>query len=303
MKKALSLLPLLLMPILTQCGGGAAGGGGGGLVRLGGGFGGTSVSRSPAVLNVSAWDPKEVQRGGDRYSEHNLSALRRNGGLALIARSAKGPELDGKFGDFLASANRQGMMLGAYHFVTMNQDPAAQADSFVNRARSIARSRGLSGKRILLVGDFDTLSTPDRLVKFIQRVHERTGVYPVTYLENSEGLRTRLRNATPAQKAVIRRTPYWLALYGPGGTERTMGGGDLTPDKLCRLYGIWGGWTMWQYGGVVWQNGGSRAKHYDTPQWRSPRFFGSIAHPMERNVFKGSEEGLRAFWERHSIVP
>ena len=272
------------------------------MIFRGGGFGGTSVSRSPAVLNVSGWDPKEVQRGGERYSEHNVSALRRNGGLALIARSAKGPELDGKFGDFLASANREGMMLGAYHFVTMNQDPAAQADRFVSRVNAIARSRGLSGKRILLVGDFDTNSTPDRLVKFIERVHQRTGIYPVTYLENSPGLRSRLSNATHAQKAVIRRTPYWLALYGPGGTERAMAGGDLTPDGLCRQYGIWGGWTMWQYGGVVWENGGSRAKHYNTGSWSSPRFFGSIAHPMERNVFRGGLEGLQAFWARHSIV-
>jgi GH25 family lysozyme M1 (1,4-beta-N-acetylmuramidase) len=284
-KKLLLLIPLV--PLLTQCGGG---------------FGGTSVSGSPAVLNVSGWDPKEVQRSGDRYSQHDVSAMRKNGGQALIARSAKGPLLDEKFGDFLKSADREGMMLGAYHFVTMDQDPAAQADSFVSRVRSVAAAKGISGKRVLLVGDFDTNSTPDRLVKFINRVHLRTGTYPVTYLENSDGLRSRLRNASPEQKAVIRRSPYWLALYGPGGTERTMSrAGALTPDSLCELYGIWGGWSMWQYGGVVWEGGASRAKHYDTGSWRSPRFFGSIAHPMERNVFKGSNSELRAFWERHSI--
>jgi hypothetical protein len=60
---------------------------------------------------------------------------------------------------------------------------------------------------------------------------------------------------------------------------------------------------MWQYGGVIWENGSSRAKHYDTSAWRSPRFFGNLAHPMERNVFKGDDKALRAFWERHSIVP
>lgn len=283
MKKLFLLIPFI--PLLTQCGG----------------FGGTSVSESPAVLNVSGWDPKEVQRGGDRYTQHDVSTLRKNGAQALIARSAKGPLLDDKFGDFLKSADRQGLMLGAYHFVTMDQDPAAQADSFVNRVRSVAAAKGISGKRVLLVGDFDTKSTPDRLVKFIQRVHQRTGVVPVTYLENSDGLRSRLRNASPEQKAVIRRSPYWLALYGPGGTERTIAGGALTPDSLCELYGIWGGWTMWQYGGVVWENGGSRAKHYDTGSWRSPRFFGNMAHPMERSVFKGSDGDLRAFWDRHSI--
>lgn len=268
----------------------------------GGGFGGTNVSRSPVVLNVSGWDPKEAQRSGSRFSEHNVSALRKNGGLALIARSAKGPLLDEKFGDFLKSADREGMMLGAYHFVTMDQPAALQADRFVTRVQAIARARGLSGKQILLVGDFDTKSTPDRLVDFIQRVHHRTGIYPVTYLENSDGLRARLSNATPAQKAIIRKTPYWLALYSPGGTERVMAGGALTPDSLKDQYGIWSTWSMWQYGGVVWQNGASQAKHYNTPAWKSPRFFGDLAHPMERNVFKGSVDSLRAFWARHSIT-
>ena len=301
MKKFLILLAL---PILCQCGGGSAKSG---LVQRGfgggGGFGGTSVSRSPSVLNVSGWDPKEVQRGGgDRYSQHDVSALKRNGAQALIARSAKGPLLDDKFGDFLKSADREGLLLGAYHFVTMDQDPAAQADSFVSRVKAVAKAKGISQNRILLVGDFDTHSTPDRLVKFIERVHSRTGVYPVTYLENSDGLRTRLRNASPAQKSVIRRTPYWLALYGPGGTERTMSkAGALTPDSLAELYGIWGGWSMWQYGGVVWEGGGSRAKHYDTSEWRSPRFFGNMSEPMERNVFKGNSSSLRAFWDRHSL--
>ncbi len=304
MGQMIKLLPLLFLPLLCHCGSGGAKSGipssGGG--SIGGGFGGTSVGRSPIVLNVSDWDPKEVQRGGSRYSQHDVSALRRNGGQALIARSAKGPLLDKKFGDFLKAADQQGMMLGAYHFVTMDQDPAAQADRFVDRVRAVARSKGISpGTRILLVGDFDTHSTPDRLVRFNQRVHQRTGIHPVVYLENSDGLRSRMRAASPEQKAIIRRSPYWLALYGPGGTERTIAGGELNPDKLMELYGVWGRWTMWQYGGVVWEGGGSRSKHYNTPAWRSPRFLGDLAIPMERSVFRGNDAELRAFWNRHSI--
>jgi GH25 family lysozyme M1 (1,4-beta-N-acetylmuramidase) len=264
-----------------------------------GGFGSTSVSGSPAILNVSSWDPKAVQRRGDQYSQHNVSAFRRNGAAALIARSAKGPLLDDKFSAFLSSADREGLLLGAYHFVTMDQDPAYQADSFVNRVTAIARSRGLSRKKILLVGDFDTKSSPDRLVRFIERVEQRTGIVPVIYLENSDALRSSLRNATPDQKRRIRRAPYWIALYGPGGTERTMGGA-LTPDSLMAQYGIWNSWSMWQYGGVNWANGRSTAKHYNTSSWRSPTYFGNLAHPMERSAFKGDLSALHAFWDRHS---
>lgn len=270
------------------------------LTHCGGGFGGTSVTDSPAVLNVSGWDPKERQRGGESYSEHDLSALRRNGGLALIARSAKGPLLDDKFPAFLASAHRAGLMLGAYHFVTMDQDPAAQADAFVNRVSSVARSQGISRRKILLVGDFDTHSTPDRLVKFIRRIEQRTGVTPVVYLENSDGLRTRLSSASSAEKAFIRRAPYWIALYGPAGTERSMfTRRPLTPDGLMKKYGIWDEWAMWQYGGVMWQGGRSTAKHYNTGSWHSPAYFGNLAHPMERSVFKGDAGDLTAFWNRH----
>jgi GH25 family lysozyme M1 (1,4-beta-N-acetylmuramidase) len=282
--KILLLLPPLVL-LLSSCG-------------SGGGFGDTSVADSPAVLNVSGWDPKERQRGGSSYSEHDVSALRANGAHGLIARSAKGPLLDDKFASFLKSTDRQGMLLGAYHFVTMDQDPGYQADSFVDRVRATARAQGISNRKILLVGDFDTASSPDRLVKFIQRVEQRTGVTPVTYLENSARLRASLSNASPAQKSTIRRSPYWIALYSPTGTERNMGG-TLTPDGLMEQYGIWDQWAMWQYGGVVWQGGRSNPKHYNTGSWSSPRYFGNIAHPMERNVFKGDVGELHAFWDRH----
>lgn len=283
----MKLAALLIVPLLCSCGGG---------------FGGTSVSGSPAVLNVSGWDPKEVQRGGSRYSEYNVSALRANGSKGLIARSAKGNELDTKFASFIRSADREGMLVGAYHFVTMSPSPEAQASAFVNRVRSVARAQGLSRRKILLVGDFDTKSTPDRLVRFIERVEDLCGVTPVVYLENSAALRSSLSNASPAQKRVIRRAPYWIALYGPTGTERSMGPGDLTPDGLMEQYDIWNDWVMWQYGGVIWQNGRSNAKHYNTSSWRSPRYFGNMAHPMERNVFKGSEGDLNAFWNRHGLA-
>ena len=280
------LLLLLIVPLLCQCGGG---------------FGGTSVSNSPAVLNVSGWDPKEVQRGGDRFSQHDVSAMKRNGAQGLIARSAKGPLIDDKFSDFMASANREGLLLGAYHFVTLDQPAKLQAENFVSRVRSVARSRGISGKKILLVGDFDTKSSPDRLVDFITRVEQLTGVTPVTYLENSAALRTSRNNTSPAQKRITRRSPYWIALYGPAGTERSMGG-DLTPDGLTEQYGIWNEWAMWQYGGVLWGNGRSQAKHYNTSSWRSPRYFGNMAHPMERNVFRGSNGDLQSFWNRHGLA-
>jgi hypothetical protein len=140
-----------------------------------------------------------------------------------------------------------------------------------------------------LVGDFDTASSPDRLVRFIQRVEQRTGTTPVTYLENSDRLRASLSAASPAQKAVIRRSPYWIALYGPSGTERSMfTSRPLTPDGLTAKYGIWDQWSMWQYGGVMWQGGRSNPKHYNTGSWRSPDYFGNLARQRSERLLEPS---------------
>ena len=39
----------------------------------------TSFGGMTQIINVSAYDPKERQRGGVSYSQHDVSALRNNG--------------------------------------------------------------------------------------------------------------------------------------------------------------------------------------------------------------------------------
>lgn len=259
----------------------------------GGGYGRVGLVDAPKVVNVSSFDPKEKQRSGDAYSQHNVSALRANGARGLIARTGKGTLIDEKCADFLSAANREGMMLGTYFFVLKTSDPVWQADRYIDRLREIAYQRGLVGKNILLVGDFDTKSSAADLVKFIDRVEQRTGVLPVVYLENSGGLRATLSSATPAQKRRIRQCPYWIALYNHTG-------GFRTPKDLMQAYGIWSDWAMWQYGGVEWARGRSNSKHYRHGPWKSPEYFGTMDRPLEHNAFNGSESELNAFWARHS---
>ncbi|MES2529640.1 MAG: GH25 family lysozyme, partial [Pseudomonadota bacterium] len=181
------------------------------LSSCGGGYGRIGLNDAPKIVNVSSYDPKEKQRGGDSFSSTDVSALRRNGALGLIARCGKGLVLDDKCADFLAAAHRQGMKLGTYYFVLKTSSPVAQADQYIDRLRQIS-----PGKRVLLVGDFDTKSSPADLVAFIDRVEQRTGVLPAIYLENSDRLRASLSNASPAQKRRICQCPYWLALYSHG---------------------------------------------------------------------------------------
>ncbi|MEO5917673.1 MAG: GH25 family lysozyme [Luteolibacter sp.] len=255
----------------------------------GGGYGRIGLSDAPKVVNVSSYDPKEKQRSGESFSCNDVSALKRNGARGLIARCGKGMVLDDKCADFLRAAECQGMMLGTYYFVLKTSDPVAQADQYIGRLQQIA-----AGRRVLLVGDFDTKSSPADLVKFIDRVEQRTGVLPAIYLENSDRLRASLSHATPAQKNRICKCPYWIALYSHSS-------GFETPASLMKAYGIWDEWAMWQYAGVEW-SGRSVSKHYSHGPWKSPAYFGSMDRPMEHNAFNGDLDDLNDFWEEHSWV-
>lgn len=260
-----------------------------------------SFGAMPQIINVSAYDPKEKQRAGVSYSERDVSALRTNGASGLIARAGKGGRLDEKCASFLAAADRAGMLPGVYYRLQRHVDAVAQADQFIARAQTLARSRSWNAPALLLCGDFDAQSRLSDILRFMDRVESRTGVVPVAYLENSTHLKRLLGNADAATKAKLRRMPYWLALY----SHQSGGGGQFaaagTPGGLVKQYGVWSDWTLWQYGGVDWERGRSRPKVYSHGAHRFPRYFGNIDRPLERNVFNGSHGSLKRFWQRHGL--
>lgn len=255
----------------------------------------------PQIINVSAYDPKERQREGRGYSENDVSALRANGAVGLIARAGKGGNLDTKCAQFLASADRAGMMVGVYYRLQNHVDAVAQADQFVARAQALARSRNWNATSLLLCGDFDAQSRMSDILRFMERVESRTGVVPVAYLENSTHLKLLLGGADAATKAKLRRMPYWLALYSheSGASPQFPAAGS--PAGLVSQYRVWSDWTLWQYGGVDWERGRSRPKVYNHGRWRFSPYFGNMDRPLERNVFNGSHGQLQGFWQRHGL--
>lgn len=255
----------------------------------------------PQIINVSAYDPKERQRNGIGFSEHDVSALRANGASGLIARAGKGGNLDEKCASFLASADREGMLPGIYYRVQRHVDAVAQADQFVNRAMSLARSRAWSAPSLLLCGDFDGDLPLSAILRFMERVEARTGVVPVAYLENSTQLKQTLSGADAASKAKLRRMPYWLALYAHDSGAGPVYPAPGNPAGLVDQYDVWSNWTMWQYGGVDWQGGRSRPKVYNHGRYRFSPYFGNLDRPTERNVFHGSHAALGAFWQQHGL--
>ena len=255
----------------------------------------------PQIINVSAYDPKERQRSGQAYSEHNVAALKTNGASALIARAGKGGNLDEKCAAFLASADRIGMLPGVYYRLQTHVDAVKQADQLVNRAISLARSHAWNAPSLLLCGDFDANSSLSDILRFADRVEARTGVVPVAYLENSPQLKILISNADAATKARLRRMPYWLALYSHESGAGPLFPAPGSPQGLLNQYRLWSNWTLWQYGGVDWERGGSRPKVYNHGSWSFSPYFGNMDRPIERNTFNGSQASLRTFWQQHGL--
>jgi GH25 family lysozyme M1 (1,4-beta-N-acetylmuramidase) len=249
------------------------------------------------IINVSAYDPKEKQRSGHSYSAEDVRALRDNGALGLIARCGKGGVLDEKCQQFLSSADRSGMMLGAYYRTIHTIDAVKQADQFINRMQEISQTKIWNRREFLLCADFDAESSVGHMTRFLDRVKQRTGIDCVIYLENSLHLRLTLRGASASAKQRFRCCPYWAALYsndsGAGGPFAS----PRTPSGLAKQYDVWKNWQIWQYGGVEWSAGRSQPKVY--PGFS--RYFGNLDRPVERNLFRGSPEQLQQLWTRHSM--
>lgn len=293
--KRLFLLPILFL--LTQCSTPPSRP----PAEPSGGIPAPSAGGMTQVINVSSYDPKECQRNGCGYSESDVSMLRANGAGGLIARAGKGGNLDSKCAAFLASADRAGMLPGIYYRVQRHVDPVVQADQFVNRALSLARGRQWNAPALLLCGDYDGNLTLSAILRFMDRVESRTGVVPVAYMENSPQLKLQTRAADAATKAKLRRAPYWLALYSHESGAGPIFPAPGSPAGLLDQYQLWSRWTLWQYGGVDWERGGSRPKVYSHGHHHFSPYFGNLACPVERNVFNGSPAALAAFWQRHGL--
>lgn len=257
-------------------------------------YGKVGYSSAPQIINVSEYDPKEQQRKGTSYTPLNQAALKNNGSLGLIARCGKGDHIDTKCSDFLVGAERQGMLLGTYFYLLPDSNPTAVADRYIARLREIKRSRNLQTSKILLAADIHTQCKAWQIVAYLKRINELTGVTPVVYLENSGTIRRTLNAATSSQRRFLRQHPYWLALYSTSNT------GLETPQKLADASGIWNTWAMWQYGGVWWENGRSKPHNYRGGSWKTPKYFGNLSQPTERNGFNGSTAALYQFWNKHS---
>jgi len=193
---------------------------------------------------------------------------------------------DDKYSARQGAAIRAGLLWGAYHFADAT-DPVRQADFFLSAVESAWRRAGPGSRpnEVLLVLDFEKnghypggTMRIDQAVKFVERIRERTGVYPGIY--SGENRIRGVINSTAVgtvPKQVLARCWLWVANY------------HYEPRSIAP----WGHWTMWQYtgDGVC-----------DLPRSAYPKSIANIRN-AERNIFRGNADAARAFWQEHGWRP
>src|SRR5438093_1241044 len=161
------------------------------------------------VVNLSHYD----------MMRPDFDAMKREGIIGVI-HEATYPSFqrDAKYLDRQMGALRAGLLWGAYHYANAS-DPIRQADHFlsvVSNAWAQANPVTRPSTGVLLVLDFEknghypggTLR-PDQAVAFVERIRERTGVYPGIYSgEYHLGQVLNGSRVTPAQKRTL--TNCWL---------------------------------------------------------------------------------------------
>jgi lysozyme len=228
------------------------------------------------VVNLSHYDTMRP----------DFDAMKREGIIGVI-HEATYPAFvrDAKYLERQQAATRAGLLWGAYHYANAS-DPIRQADHFlsvVSNAWTQADSSARSG--VLLVLDFEKnghypggTMRADQAVAFVERIRERTGVYPGIY--GSEYYLRNMLNSprvTNAQKKTLTNCWLWIANY----------------SAEPRATAPWSYWALWQYCGDG---------HCKLPRSSYPISVANV-RKAERNIFRGSLSDLQDFWQRRAWNP
>jgi lysozyme len=238
----------------------------------------TCALAARSVVNMSHYD----------MMRPDFATMKREGIVGVI-HEATYPSFqrDSKYLDRQLGAVQAGLLWGAYHYANAS-DPVRQADHFLSVVSSAwARVNPVvrPSAGVLLVLDFEKnghypggTMRADQAVAFVERIRERTGVYPGIY-GSEYYLRQALNSpkVTNAQKQTLTNCWLWIANY----------------SKEPRATAPWSYWALWQYCG----DGKCRL-----PRSAYPIRTANIAK-AELNIFRGSQSELQDFWQRRAWDP
>jgi lysozyme len=230
------------------------------------------------VVNLSHYD----------MMRPDFTTMRRQGIVGVIHEATYPPFVrDAKYLDRQMGALQAGLLWGAYHYGN-GSDPIRQADHFLSVVSSSwARANPAlrPSTAVLLVLDFEKnghypggTMRADQAVAFVERVRQRTGVYPGIYSgEYHLGQVLNSPRVTPAQRKTLTNCWLWIANY----------------QKQPRATAPWSYWALWQYCGDG---------KCGLPRSAYPIGIANIKK-AELNIFRGSRSDLAEFWQRRAWDP
>src|SRR5213596_886712 len=230
------------------------------------------------VVNLSHYD----------MMRPDFTAMKQQGIVGVIHEATYPPFVrDAKYLDRQMGALQAGLLWGSYHYANAS-DPIRQADHFlsvVSSAWAQANPVTRPSVGVLLVLDFEKnghypggTMRADQAVAFVERIRERTGVYPGIY-GSEYYLRQALNSpkVSYAQKKTLTNCWLWIANY----------------SKEQRATAPWSYWALWQY------CGDGRCK---LPRSAYPISVANV-RKAERNIFRGDRTALQEFWQRRAWDP
>lgn len=210
------------------------------------------------------------------FARMDVARVRTEGGIvAVIWKASEGKDWkDPAFTRAVAASRQHGLLVGAYHFGSGSSPGEVQAEHFLHVVGPLLGAEGM-------VLALDLENNPNRgagdmsatqAEAFVQRVHARTGVWPLVYTGRY------VRAAQQARGTDLAQCPLWMAAYGP----------DPLAGKLPLA---WSEWALWQY-----TNGGAGPSRVAVYPRKTPGIGG-----CDRSVFRGTAEELRAWWDSQAV--
>jgi lysozyme len=185
----------------------------------------------------------------------------------IIHRASIGRTADSRYAARREEAKRRGYKWGSYHLGRAG-DPIAQADFYLSTARPADDE--------VMALDIESLNEKTDMSlanarRFILRIKEKTGRYPMFYANDTvtRQLSTRFRG-----DEVFSKTPLWYARF------------------LSRIKdfptGVWDTYTLWQFSSEI----NCKPPRPERCLYRVP----GTATDMDVNVYRGTVEELKANW-------
>ena len=144
--------------------------------------------------------------------------------------------------------------------------PEKQADFYIDTVKP--------GENELIALDREdaqsrTLMNADEAIRFVERVKERIGRYPVLYTNHASAKLISVKY----KDSVLTKAPLWYARFKPNVTDFPSG--------------AWSSYTLWQFSSEI------------LPQLPVP----GTRSDMDINVFNGTVEQLKASWPLTKVAP